>query len=82
MRSKKFFEKAALLCCGYGLMSDAVIVPLATSILREFPDTSEVLLNCIFSHSIKYRESQNWIALIVHKTIFETILINKIIIVK
>ena len=47
MRSKKFFEKAALLCCGYGLMSDAVIVPLATSILREFPDTSEVLLNFI-----------------------------------
>ena len=47
MRSNKFLEKAALLCCGYGLMSDAVIVPLATSILREFPDTSEVLLNFI-----------------------------------
>lgn len=47
MRSKRFLEKAALLCCGYGLMSDAVIVPLATSILREFPDTSEVLLNFI-----------------------------------
>ena len=47
MRSNRFLKKAALLCCGYGLMSDAVIVPLTTSILKEFPDTGEVLLNFI-----------------------------------
>lgn len=51
MRSNTFFKKAALLCCGYGLMSDAVIVPLTTSILKDFPGTGEVLINFIIGGS-------------------------------
>lgn len=54
MRRKKLWEKAALLCCGYGMMSDAVIVPLTTAIWREFPDASEVLINFIIGGSFLF----------------------------
>ncbi|MBQ6469256.1 MAG: MFS transporter [Lachnospiraceae bacterium] len=54
MRSNTFLKKAALLCCGYGLMSDAVIVPLTTSILKDFPGTGEVLINFIIGGSFLF----------------------------
>lgn len=45
----RFLTKLALLCCGWGVFSDAVVVPLVTSISSEFSDASPFMINFILS---------------------------------
>lgn len=51
MKAKKLLGKISLLCCGYGLLSDAVIIPLVTALMTEFPDASQAQISFITSGS-------------------------------
>lgn len=48
-KNRDIFVKLAILCAGYGVFSDAVVVPLISSIFAEFPDSSTFLMNFIIT---------------------------------
>ncbi len=49
MKKKEFFIKLAILCAGYGMFSDAVVVPLISSIFTEYPNSSTFIMNFVIS---------------------------------
>lgn len=49
MKTRNFLTKLAILCAGYGMFSDAVVIPLVTLIFGEYPDTSAFVMNFILS---------------------------------
>lgn len=48
-KNKDLLVKLAILCAGYGVFSDAVVVPLISSIFAEFPNSSTFLMNFIIT---------------------------------